>query len=919
MGHAYVQGLRISAIRDREMDDLDNSTHTTPVKPTALGSTEPLAVSEETGHGTYPKSLGSPACAPQFNVGDLIDDRFVVIRFIARGGMGEVFEVEDRQLRGTHVALKTILSQYAIDPKMRQRLEREVLSAREVVHPNLCPIYDLGHWKRPSGVLSYLTMKLLPGENLASRISRLGPIPAEEALCILRQVGAGIAAAHDAGILHRDIKTANIIVQGSGIRVLAWVTDFGLARTTLNEETIMTVRGIVGTPAFMAPELFHGAAPTKTSEVYALGVVAYQALTGRLPQSSLQHGKRGSVLSVAAEIPEPWRHFVGGCLRHAMERRFKTVPEAMQALPPKVACAEVRSANAQHISRRKMLALGASVCAAAAAGTWLEWPQILNVVAPLPPKRFVALMALPVGHPPALLFTVLNSIGQRLARAEASVKNLLIIAPRDIPDLWNAINSFRETENTLGANLVLAASLDKAPSRVKLSLRLLDAHSQRVMRSATVKCALEGISNLAENAAREAATLLQLPRNEVQLSDPEELRSIPPAVFQAFSEAEQLLNEPNHAGLREAIDKYQHALDLDGHFALGYAKVAIAYMKQFYVTKDPANVDLAAKNAARAIFYNPGSAMGLMSQAVVYVYQGKSALALEYFEKADKADPGNPDVLYHEAWAFAHQGQLEQAEEAYRGILAQRPNFWTAYNDLGVLLTRQAKYEEAAKAFAAAGAAAPKVAQPMANLAQTYLELGKRDEARAALNESLARADNKDAWLALGDMDFEERKYKDALRDYQHAGKLDPKNHLIQRNMGDCYFMMGNAAMVGECYRHAAQLLSAELETSPQNGFGWANLAFYHAKTGDHASADADISKSNALGANDVASRFMIVQALDVLGRKTEALDLLLWCMDKGLSPVEVNLAVDLKDLRSMREYQKWVKAHHGDDRASAA
>ena len=901
------------------MDDLRNSIDSPAIQSAASGSTETRALSEENGRASPSEWSAPPAGVPQLKPGDLVDGRFVVIRFIARGGMGEVYEVEDRQLRGVHVALKTILSQYAVDPDMRQRFEREVLSARQVVHPNLCPIYDLGHWNRPGGGLTYLTMKLLSGESLAARISRTGPIPGEEVLCLLKQVGAGVAAAHDAGILHRDIKTANIIVHGSGAQVFAWVTDFGLARAALGEETALTLHGVAGTPGFMAPEIFHGEAPTKASDVYALGVVAFQALTGRLPQSSLRRGKNGDASFSTAEIAEPWRRFLQGCLSPAVEKRFRTVPEAIGALPSSLGHTDDRPATAQRISRRKVLVLGASVSAGAAAGAWLEWQRILNIVDPLPSTRFVALMALPADRPPALLFTVLDSIGQRLARAESSVRNLLIITPRDRPGPSSAIDTPGETESTLGANLVLAASLDQTPSRARLNLRLLDAHSQRTLRNATVECLSNLISGLAEKASREAATLLQLPGNDVQLSDPEELRSIPPEVFQVFSEAEQLVNEPNHAGLQQAIDKYQHALDLDGHFALGYAKLAVAYMKQFYVNKETANVDLASKNAARALFYNPHSAMALMSQALVYVYQGKSSLALEYFGRAEQADPGNPEVLYHKAWAFAHQGQLDEAEQAYREILVQRPNFWPAYNNLGVILTRHAKYEEAAKAFAAAGAAAPKVAQPMANLAQTWLELGRRDDARAALNESLARADNEDAWLALGDMDFEDSKYSDALRDYQHAGKLDAKNHLIQRNMGDCYFMLGNAAMVRECYARAAQLLSAQLETSPRDGVGWANLAFYHAKTGDRAGADADIAKVKALGANDVASRFMIVQALDVLGRKQEALEMLLWCMDKGISPVEVNLAVDLKDLRSTRAYQQRVNTRGGNGRTSAA
>jgi len=901
------------------MDEIHNSADETLAPAGESGFSEREAMPTKTGLDSPTGAAVQPAGGPQFMPGDLIDGRFTVVRFIARGGMGEVYEVTDRQLLGVHVALKTILSQYAADPVMRQRFEREVLSAREVVHPNLCPIYDLGHWKRPEGQLTYLTMKLLAGESLSARLLREGPLPGEEALCILRHVGAGIAAAHDAGILHRDIKSANILLQGAGEQVVAWVTDFGLARAVLSEDTALTVHGVAGTPGFMAPELFYGGAPTKASDVFALGVVAHQVLTGRLPQISMRHAKSGAAGFAAAAIPEPWRRFVEGCLNPAVEERFQTVRESMLALPSKAGGADVRASSGHGISRRKLILLAGGVSAGVAGGAWLEWPHIVNLFDPLPSTRFVALMAMPADRPPALLFTVLDSIGQRLARAESSVKNLMIITPRDRPGAGGAIDSPEKTESALGANLVLVASLDQTTSNARLNLRLLDAHSQRAMRKGTVECAMDEIGSLAEKAAHQAALLLQLPGGDVQLTDPEELRSVPADVFKAYSEAEQLLNEPNHAGLQQAIARYQQALDLDGHFALGYAKLAIAYMRQFYLTKEPANLDLASTNAASALRYNPHSAMGLLSQALVFVYKGNAEDALAYFEKAQQVDPGNPEVLFQKAWALENHGMLKQAEQTYRDILVERPNFWPAYNNLGVILSREAKYDEAAKAFAAAGAAAPKVAQPMANLAQTYLELSKRPEARAALNESLARAESEDSYLALGDMDFEDGKYSNALADYQHAGKLNPGNHLTQRNMGDCYTMLGNAEMVKQSYAQAAHLLSAQLETNPRDGFGWANLAFYHAKVGDRTGAEADMERAKFYGASDVASRFMIVQALDVMGRKTEALEMLLWCVDKGLSPAEVDLAVDLKDLRSTAEYRSKLKNREGRGKASAS
>jgi serine/threonine protein kinase/predicted Zn-dependent protease len=896
------------------MDNFHKSADGTLVPVAGLGSNEQEAVTAETVRGAPGGDLGPPARLPQFKQGDLIDDRFAVVRFLARGGMGEVYEVEDRHLRGIHVALKTILSQYAADPVMRDRFEREVLSARGVVHPNLCPMYDLGHWKRPEAQLTYLTMKLLPGESLAARLLRDGPLPDEEALCVLKQVGAGIAAAHDAGILHRDIKTANIIVQGSAEQVFAWVTDFGLARAALSDDTALTTHGVVGTPGFMAPELFYGSSPTQASDVYALGVVAYVALVGRLPHISVPKGKNAQAPFNSAEIPESWKRFVEGCLRPAVAERFQTVRQAMQAMPAQAARGQVRTSIGQRISRRKMLMMGAGASAGTAIGAWLEWPHVVNLIDPLPSTRFVALMALPTDRPPALLSTVMDSIGQRLSRAEASVKNLLIIAPRDRPGPAVAIDSLGEVQNTLGANLVLTASLDQSSSQARLNLRLLDANSQRVLRKGAVACALDAIGSLAQKASQKAASLLQLPGSDVPLSDPEELSRVPLNVYQAYSEAQQLLNEPNHAGLEQAIEKYQQTLDLDRHFALAYARLAIAYIRQFYVRKEPANLDLAGSNAASALFYNPRSAMGLVSQALVLVCRGKAEDAQVYFKKAQQADPGNPEILFYKAWGLDHQGLLADAEQAYRDVIAVRPNYWPAYNNLGAVLTRQANYPEAAKAFAAAGAAAPKVAQPMGNLAQTYLKMGRRDEARQALHEGLRRAESEDSYLALGDLDFMDGKYNDALTDYGHADKLNPRNHLTVRNMGDCYTVLGNAKMARQCYERAAQVLSALLNTNPRDGFGWANMAFYDAKLGNRQGAEKDMENAKAhIAGNDVDSRFMFVQALAVLGRKKDALDLLLWCMDKGVSPADVDLALDLKDLRSTVAYRAKLKQLKGN------
>src|SRR5580704_8088681 len=159
----------------------------------------------------------SPApVSGRFKPGQVLLDRFVIVRFIAKGGMGEVYEAEDTFLQGVHVALKTILPHIADDPALQQRFELEVLLAREVSHPNLCPIYDIFHCAQPPPGFLFLTMKLLPGETLAARLRGPMPISIAEGLAILKQMAGGLAALHAAGIVHRDIKPNNIVLDGSG-------------------------------------------------------------------------------------------------------------------------------------------------------------------------------------------------------------------------------------------------------------------------------------------------------------------------------------------------------------------------------------------------------------------------------------------------------------------------------------------------------------------------------------------------------------------------------------------------------------------------------------------------------------------------------------------------------------------------------
>lgn len=259
----------------------------------------------------------NPPAAAETHTGALLSGRFEIIRLIGVGGMGEVYEAFDRELRQT-VALKRIRSELAHRADLLAQFRREVAHARRVVHHNVCRLYDL---HRDPVCLS---MELLGGETLHAKLSQ-GPLPLDECRAIAAGLCAGLQAIHQAQIVHRDFKSANIIVvpQPHSRPV---ITDFGLARDTahrLGDSSLFSAGTLVGTPSFMAPEVLDGQPAVVASDIYALGVVLFHMVTGRLPfegrtpmEVALRRsrGQIPSALSLQPQLPLAWDWAIARCL-----------------------------------------------------------------------------------------------------------------------------------------------------------------------------------------------------------------------------------------------------------------------------------------------------------------------------------------------------------------------------------------------------------------------------------------------------------------------------------------------------------------------------------------------------------------------------------------------------------------------------
>jgi serine/threonine protein kinase len=227
---------------------------------------------------------------PVFQAGQLVAGRYRIIERVRQGGMGEVYRAEDTELGGI-VALKTILPEYVGDETALRRFKQEIAVARKVTHPNVCRVFDLDrHEDSSSGTsVNFLTMEFLAGETLSDRLAREGPFRTDEAMLLVRQMAEGIDAAHRAGVIHRDLKSGNVMLtpkREGGERAV--ITDFGIARELPGTDTVSIItrpHQVVGTPEYMAPELFRGAQPSIASDLYAFGVVLFEMVTGRRPRN----------------------------------------------------------------------------------------------------------------------------------------------------------------------------------------------------------------------------------------------------------------------------------------------------------------------------------------------------------------------------------------------------------------------------------------------------------------------------------------------------------------------------------------------------------------------------------------------------------------------------------------------------------
>jgi eukaryotic-like serine/threonine-protein kinase len=686
---------------------------------------------------------------------DIIAGRFRVVRAIGSGGMADVFEVFDELLK-EHLALKVIRTGCSGDDRRRQviaRFEREVQLAKKVTHPNVCRIYDIGmDWHFPGEPVIFFTMELLAGESLAQRLQR-GRMNVAEALPIARQMAAGLAAAHQAGVIHRDFKSANVVLVAGGQSgdLRAVVTDFGLARPT---ETVPAgslateALEIVGTPDYMAPEQLLGQPITAATDVYAFGVVLYEMVSGCLPFT----GDTAFARAVARihTRPVPVRQLVphlDPALAAVIERCLALEPAARFA-GPQDAVAALEPVTKTRLPRTLLIA--AFALALIVLLTYAGWRLRSSPPAATPASQRPAAAARGTGSIEAYDLYV---------RGRAAVRD-----HRDLAQINAAIDLYQQ-------------SLKKDPGFALAFAGLADAFMVMYKETKDDVWATKAL-----HAAQQGVGAA---------SDLAEVHLALGGVYDGTGKTEA------------AIAEISRGIALRPDFDEGPQRLGRVYLRA-------GRKQEALDNLQRAVALNPNSWLNHYFLGTAHDRFGDNEKALAEYRRVVEIEPATYYGYERIGTVKFRQGQYEECIAWYRKALEIRPHA-VVYHNLGSAYYCLRRYVDAEKAFERALAMDPASGFTAGDLADTYRMNGHPEKARKAFDQAIAllykelAVDPRDAFR-LGSLAVYTAKKGDharALELIRQARSIDAENVELLYNEARVHSLAGRQADAAASLRAA--------------------------------------------------------------------------------------------------------------------
>ena len=826
-----------------------------------------------------------------------------VLRELGQGGMGTVVLAEDTRL-GRHVALKTVSGAQAGTAGGRAQLLDEARAAAALTHPAIAAVHDV---IEHDGNIA-IVFELVEGETLAARLAK-GPLPEALAVTIAVQIADALAVAHGARVLHRDLKPSNIMLAPGGV---VKILDFGIARFRPVGHQAPAGKdgdeGFMGTPGYVAPEQWTGKAVDERADLYALGVVLFEMLTGKRPFPEREPFTLAlAAIDRIARRVSSLRPGVSPALDKLVARLLAADP-ALRPPRARVVADELRTLLAPPAPPPPppwKLWVGAAVLVVAASGGALWWwlrPVRLDVRNPV-----IAVLPLANETGDASSDYLAAGVADSLVTSLTSFPSVTTLSRAAVADARARYSTPSAIARDLGATLLVDGAVQRQEEKLSITISLVWPDGRIAWREAAEGPARDVFAIQARLASALVSAL------SVQMSADDEARlETPPTsnanALDAYWRGRALLERRDTPGnLQLAEVAFKEALRLDARFVDAHVALSETYWELYNTTRDRRWVPQAQQESATVLALAPDVAAVRLALGITLTNSGRYGEAVQELQRALAIRPNDDEARRYLGKALAALDRTDEAVAEWRKALTLRPNNWQALSDMGRALFAKGRLVEAEAAYRQLIERNPDNVIGHQGLGTVLHRLKRIPEALASYERATAITPASQTLSNMGTLYYERREYGKAVEAYRRAIALRPNSAPTHRNLGDLLTQLGRKDEALASYQRAVELAEAAREVNPADAQNLAELAVYTVKTGRAPAALAYAAEATRLTPEAPAVWWLASHVYALAGRPEPALDALRRALAMGRSKADAREAQELASLRSHPAFQRLV------------